>query len=145
MGEKQRKYAGVLKLLGNSISGAGGTKYSIIEIGGDSIADVRVCNAMDNYLHRAFDGVAETTIWVRGSTIICLAFDDKAYVADCRWGTGMKIWACVLGICTIGIFGIGLYVIYKTFSLSSQRANEHESFLKQYPSATVFKDPFSGG
>jgi len=52
-------HKGKLTMLGNSRPDRGGSVYSVIEIGNDTIEDVLCFDKLDNYLHRALDHSGE--------------------------------------------------------------------------------------
>ena len=62
MAAKTVTYKGKLTMLGNSRSDRGGSVYSVIEMGNETIDDVLCLDKLDNYLHRAFNHSGEVEL-----------------------------------------------------------------------------------
>ncbi len=127
-------YKGKLSMLGNSRQDRGGTVYSVIEIGNDTIEDVHCLDKLDNYLNRALDHSGEVELEIdpkpTKSDVLKLFFGPKAIITYVVITTILMmvsnffvvvILAIALGFIIFGTLKAPRYAVVDAISIDGKR------------------------
>ena len=133
-----REVTGVVKMLGNStVHNLNYMRYSLIEFEDGSIVDsVLVSKRMDNFLERSLKGNVKTTLWLRGSRLVGLIVDSKAYVdREGYQPIAMSIIFILIGL-GLCIYVIGIQIVWVNM-INYQHARAISKFQQSNPTAVV--------
>ena len=108
-----REVKGTLTLLGNSIkSNSTQREYSVIEIGGQVLQDIKISTKLDNFLSRALTWDGECVLYLVNGMGLIFAIktpDGKMYTDPEDGIFWPAAWFMVFALTALGGLGVGVF------------------------------------
>lgn len=105
---------GTIKFYGSSTLHDDWRSYSVIEIGGEHLANIAIDDTLDNYFKRGFDSNLPITLWLANrnqsnkiQSIVAIRLADGSSYGIKYWGNP-RIVDAIVSTLLIPVFGLGI-------------------------------------